>query len=127
MSEKGGEENEEDNPLNKYKNISAERLEEIDEFFEIFDRDKDSQINYSELTSLLRWLGYNPTDTEMKRYYEVHDSQRTNFVNKKVVYEIVDVKEEEPDTMEELVEAMKLLDPNNEGMVPVPELRWAMT
>ena len=41
MSEKG-EENEEDNILSKYKNINAERMEEIDEFFDTFDRDKDS-------------------------------------------------------------------------------------
>ena len=41
MSDKG-EENEEDNLLSKYKNITAERMEDIDEYFEIFDRDKDS-------------------------------------------------------------------------------------
>ena len=80
-----------------------------------------------ELTSLLRWLGYNPTDTEMKRYFEIHDNPPTGYVDKKVVYAIVDEKEQEPDTMEELIEAMKLLDPHSEGLIPVPELRWAMT
>ena len=33
----------------------------------------------------------------------------------------------EPDTMEELIEAMKLLDTNRDGTIPTNELRWAMT
>ena len=32
-----------------------------------------------------------------------------------------------PDTIEELIEAMKLLDPEKTGLIPVKELRWAMT
>ena len=33
----------------------------------------------------------------------------------------------EPDSIEELIEAMKVLDTNNDGTISVPELRWAMT
>ena len=33
----------------------------------------------------------------------------------------------EPDTIEELIEAMKILDTANDGTIQVPELRWAMT
>ena len=127
MSEKDEEEKEEDQLLSKYKNITEERLEEIDEYFGIFDRDGDSQLNMGEFTSLLRWLGYNPTDGDMKRYFSVYDTMSTGYVDKKIVYTIVNEKEEEPDTMEELIEAIKLLDPHGEGMIPVPELRWAMT
>ena len=49
------------------------------------------------------------------------------LINKKVVYEIVDQKVLEPDTMEELIEAMKLLDTNRDGTIATNELRWAMT
>ena len=40
---------------------------------------------------------------------------------------MVNVLIDRPDTIEELVEAMKLLDANNEGAIAVPELRWAMS
>ena len=33
----------------------------------------------------------------------------------------------EPDTFEELIEAMKILDTSGDGTISVPELRWAMT
>ena len=33
----------------------------------------------------------------------------------------------EPDTIEELIEAMKIMDYNKDGTIEVNELRWAMT
>ena len=33
----------------------------------------------------------------------------------------------EPDTIEELIEAMKILDYNKDGTIDINELRWAMT
>ena len=118
-----GEEEEED----KYKNLTDEMKDEITECFEIFDKDKDGQINFVDLTNLLRWLKFNPTEREMKEYMEKHDPQKSNMVNKKTVYDIVDRKVLEPDTIEELIEAMKVFDYNRDGTIAVPELRWAMT
>ena len=63
----------------------------------------------------------------MKRYIEVYDTNKNIQVTKKIVYEIVEQKVLEPDTIEELVEAMKLLDINKDGTILVSELRYAMT
>ena len=63
----------------------------------------------------------------MKRYIEVYDTNKNSQVTKKIVYEIVEQKVLEPDTIEELVEAMKLLDINKDGTILVSELRYAMT
>lgn len=40
---------------------------------------------------------------------------------------IVDRKLQDTDTLDELVEAMKLFDNDKDGKLNVPELRWAMT
>ena len=40
---------------------------------------------------------------------------------------IVDMKLKDTDTIEELIEAMKLFDNDRDGKLLVPELRWAMT
>ena len=63
----------------------------------------------------------------MKEYQEKYDTTKTNLVNKRVVMEITNSKVMEPDTIDELLEAMKLFDKNNDGHILVPELRWAMT
>ena len=129
MSEKDKNEamEEPEDEKSKFKNISEELFEEIDECFEIFDKDKDNYISYFDLTSLLRWLKFNPTEREMKRYVELYDTTKSNLVTRKTVYEIVDQKVLEPDTIEELVEAMKLLDINKDGTIQISEFRFAMT
>ena len=110
-----------------YPNISEELREDVDDYFDIFDKDKDQFINYFDLTSLLRWLKFNPTEREMKRYIEKYDPSKSQLIGKKVVYEIVNKKCIEPDTIEELIEAMKILDYNRDGTIDINELRWAMS
>ena len=85
-NEDGGEEDE----MDKFKNLSVAMREEIEECFEIFDKDKDQHINYSDLGMLLRWLKFNPTDKELKQYVEKYDQSKSMLINKKLVYEIVD-------------------------------------
>lgn len=127
MSNKQKEEDGDEPVVNKFKNLTEAKIEEVEEMFEIIDRDKDGLISYIDLTQLLRWLGFNPTETEMRDYQDKYDTTKTNLVNKRVVMEIANLKVIEPDTIDELVEAMKLLDKNNDGNILVPELRWAMT
>ena len=76
---------------------------------------------------MLRWLGFNPTDAELNAYVEKYDTVKSGLIHRSNVFEIVEDKVEEPDTIEELIEAMKILDQNKDGTISVPELRWAMT
>ena len=50
------------------KALTEEIKEEIEECFDIFDKDKDGQISYVELGTLLRWLKFNPTERELKEF-----------------------------------------------------------
>ena len=81
MSEDGDKgmdgENQEEEEKVQYKNLTEEKLEDIVDGFEWFDKDKDGQISTFELTNLLRQLGFNPTATEMKKLCEVHDPGET--------------------------------------------------
>ena len=52
----------------EFKMLTEEIKEEIEECFDIFDKDKDGQITYVELGTLLRWLKFNPTEREMKDF-----------------------------------------------------------
>lgn len=45
----------------------------------------------------------------------------------KTVNKIVDRKCKDTDTIDELVEAMKMFDNDRDGKLLVPELRWALT
>ena len=52
MSEKDKDEEnkDDDNPRAKFKNLTDAKFEDIDEMFEIIDRDKDGLISYIDLT-----------------------------------------------------------------------------
>ena len=66
MSEKDPAEDENDRKK-KNPNIKSDELfDEIDEYFDVFDRQKGGQLTDAEIISLLRWLGFNPTETDMK-------------------------------------------------------------
>ena len=47
--------------------IPEEKYEDIDEFFEVFDRDKDQMITKEEFTRMLQWLDFNPTNDDVDR------------------------------------------------------------
>ena len=81
----------------------------------MFDKHKEGMISAYDLTQLLRWLKFNPTEREMKAYMEKYDKKKENRVTKDVAYAIIDQKVLEPDTIEELIEAMRLLDNTNTG------------
>ena len=101
--------------------------DEIDECFEIFDKDKDSLISCYDLTMLLRWLKFNPTEKEMQAYIMEYDTTKQQLIDKKTVMTIVNRRILEPDTIEELIGAMSLLDHHRDGTIATNELRWAMT
>ena len=120
----GGENEGEKAP--EYKNLTAEKLEEIEEIFEQFDKDKDGLISVHDFANMLRWLAFNPTGRELEEYQQKFNKDQ-DLVNVRVVKEVVNKKILEPDTIEELIEAMKVLDTNNDGTIQIPELRWALT
>ena len=90
MSEKGDQEKEEGEEETQYKNLTPEMREEIDECWDIFDKHKEGMISAYDLTQLLRWLKFNPTEREMKAYMEKYDKKKENRVSKDVAYAIVD-------------------------------------
>ena len=49
-AEKKEGENEEEDDKKKYKNLNETQLEDIEEMFEVIDRDKDGMISYIDLT-----------------------------------------------------------------------------
>ena len=95
--------------------------------FEVFDKNREDKIDGAALGQVLRWLNFNPTERELKRYVEEYDKQRTGFFSKENLYDIVSKKYKEPDTKHEFEESLKLLDNDNDGKIPVTEFRWILT
>ena len=111
----------------KYDNLTPDQIEEVKEVFEMFDKENNQTIEKGMLSTILRWLKFNPTEREMAEHYKKHDPNNSGIITLKSVMQIVNIKMLDSDTIDELVEALKLFDTDNDGKVTVPELRWALT
>ena len=126
-----GEEEEQDPGLAEeqaYPNLKDPKFRDrIREVFQIFDKEQQQYIESNNLGTLLRWLKFNPTETEMAEYLERYDQQRRNQITLDNVFSIVNDKIMEPDTIDEFIEAAKVFDHDNDGKIEVAELRYAMS
>ena len=57
----------EEEPEEKYLNLTEEFKEEVLEVFDMFDKEKDFTIEVASLATLMRWLRFNPTEKELER------------------------------------------------------------
>ena len=94
----------------KFVNLDAELLEEIGDIFDIFDKNKDETIETSSLGTVMRWLKFNPSDSELKGWIEMYDPTHKGFMTLTHVKTIVNEKMLDTDTIEELIEALKMFD-----------------
>ena len=65
MSEKDKEEGDGEEEI-VYKNLSADFKEEVDEVWEIFDRQNEGSVGFMDFGTILRWLKFYPTEKELK-------------------------------------------------------------
>ena len=96
--------------------------------FEIMDRDKDQMITKEELEKMLQWLDFNPTTTDIaKLVAPIEETGTEGFYKAPQVDEMINKMYQTPDTIEELIESLKIFDTDKAGAIPVPELRWALS
>ena len=58
---------------NKYGNMDAAKRERVKEVFQMFDKEQQGFIDTESLGTLLRWLNFNPTESEMLEYVDTYD------------------------------------------------------
>lgn len=108
--------------------LQEEKVSECREVFDLFDKDKDGAITAKELGDVMRALGANPTQAELDEMIlevvkEHDESQRIEF------NEFLDLfakKMKDPDSEEDLMEAFRVFDHDNDGLISNVELKHVM-
>ena len=98
---------------------------QIDEVLQVFDKQSNQRYPYEDLGTILRWLGFNPTNRELDKYKDTYKST-DGCLSEEAIKTILEKKFFEPDTRHELEEAMKLIGGGSDK-IPVPEMRWILT
>ncbi|CAH1136121.1 unnamed protein product [Ceutorhynchus assimilis] len=112
--------------LNDY-GLSEDQVAEFKEAFMLFDKDEDGTITMAELGVVMRSLGQRPTETELRDMVNEVDQDGNGTIEFNEFLQMMSKKMKDADGEEELKEAFKVFDKNNDGLISSLELRHVMT
>ncbi|XP_049818081.1 calmodulin-beta isoform X2 [Aethina tumida] len=107
--------------------LSEDQVAEFKEAFMLFDKDEDGQITMAELGVVMRSLGQRPTETELRDMLNEVDVDGNGTIEFNEFLQMMSRKMKEADGEEELKEAFRVFDKNNDGLISSTELRHVMT
>jgi Ca2+-binding EF-hand superfamily protein len=107
-------------------NLTEERIAEFREAFELFDKDQDGCITIDELSVLMKALNIPPTDQEIQNMKSEVDVDQNGNIEYKEYISLIARRVRDVDLEEEMIEAFKIFDTNNDGHISKDELKVIM-
>ena len=111
---------------NILENLTDEQIAEFKEAFQIFDKEGDGSITTKELGTVMRSLGQNPSDDEIRQMIIDVDEDKSETIDFKEFLGLMAKKMKENDSEDELIEAFKVFDRDGNGKISAHELRYVM-
>ncbi|CZR64933.1 probable Calmodulin, partial [Phialocephala subalpina] len=105
--------------------LTEEQVSQFKEAFSLFDSDGDGQIRASELGTVMRSLGRNPSDSELQNMINEIDADNAGTIDFPEFLTMMARKMKDVDNEDEIREAFKVFDRDN-GFMSAAELRYAM-
>ncbi|XP_004411877.1 PREDICTED: calmodulin-like protein 3 [Odobenus rosmarus divergens] len=107
--------------------LSKEQVAEFKEAFCLFDKDGDGVITTQELGTVMRSLGQNPTEAELRDTVGEIDRDGNGSVDFPKFLGIMARQLRGRDSEEQIREAFRVFDKDGNGLVSAAELRHVMT
>ncbi|URE03052.1 hypothetical protein MUK42_20998 [Musa troglodytarum] len=102
--------------------LPAEQISEFQEAFCLFDKDGDGCITLQELATVIRSLGQDPSEDELKGMIKEVDINGNGTIEYAEFLNLMARKMKETDTEEELREAFKVFDKDQNGFISAGEV-----
>jgi len=106
--------------------LTDDKLNELKEVFEMFDRDKDGLIDAKELGNILRSMDHEPSEQELLDLISDVDSNNDGKIHFNEFLSIMIKRAKDSDVEEELIEAFRIFDKEGEGRISSSEFRHIM-
>ena len=100
--------------------------EEIKEIFALFDKNSDGKVNTDELGTIVRALNMNPTESEITDFKKDIDPSGQGTFNVEALIKLVRTKGQDKDTLNDLIEALKVFDTDHDKKLTIEEFKYAM-
>ncbi|XP_063228302.1 calmodulin-A-like [Bacillus rossius redtenbacheri] len=107
--------------------LSEDQVAEFKEAFMLFDKDEDGTITMAELGVVMRSLGQRPSETELRDMVNEVDQDGNGTIEFNEFLQMMSKKMRGAESGDELREAFRVFDKNNDGLISSTELRHVMT
>ncbi|KAG0497010.1 hypothetical protein HPP92_001701 [Vanilla planifolia] len=107
--------------------LTDDQISEFKEAFSLFDKDGDGCITTKELGTVMRSLGQNPTEAELQDMINEVDADGNGTIDFPEFLTLMSRKMKDTDSEEELKEAFRVFDKDQNGFISAAELRHVMT
>merc|ERR1712226_1658626 len=105
------------------RSLSSDQQNEIQEAFELFDADKDGQINYHEFKVAMSALGFMKTKSETQQIMQKYDKDTIDVISQETFGEIMKELILAQDPKEEVLKAFQLFDSDETGKISFKNLK----
>ncbi|KAL3644525.1 hypothetical protein CASFOL_009705 [Castilleja foliolosa] len=107
--------------------LTDDQISEFKEAFSLFDKDGDGCITTKELGTVMRSLGQNPTEAELQDMINEVDADGNGTIDFPAFLNLMARKMKDTDSEEELKEAFRVFDKDQNGFISAAKLRHVMT
>jgi len=102
--------------------LTDEQKEEYTECFKLFDKDEDGKIDASELVSVVRALGLNPSEPQAEEMVK-KVAPKGGLIGPEAVHKVMDGHGIVNDSEDAIVAAFKIFDNQGNGKIMASELK----
>jgi len=107
--------------------LTEEQIAEFKDAFSLFDKDGDGLITLEELATVMRSLGQNPTDDELKEMIKEVDTDQSGTIDFEEFKQMMTKQMKSEHSVEEIKEVFRVFDKDNSGKISAAELRQVLT
>tara|TARA_Y100000996_G_scaffold392554_1_gene355417 strand:+ start:145 stop:852 length:708 start_codon:yes stop_codon:yes gene_type:complete len=112
--------------LTELTQISEKQIAEFKEAFSLFDKNGDDTLTIKELGTVIRFLGQNPTETELQDMIKLADVGRNGTIELSEFLTIMTRNMKNTYLEEKILEAFKNFDTDGNGFISTTELSNVM-
>lgn len=102
--------------------LTKKQLKEYHEAFNVFDRDSDGELSGKEISTVMRSIGYNPSQIEIQNLMNKADLNQDGSVNFDEFCKLMVMQIADTETEEEIIDAFRAFDKEGNGKITVNEL-----
>jgi len=110
------------------RDMTKDQIKAFQETFKLFDKNGDGKISYKDLGEMLRTMGYDPSNQELKDLIANADSNSNGYLEFEefLNFTIKPTPGDDEGRAEELMAAFRFFDNNGDGFIVRSELKTAM-